>query len=201
MMILVLGGSGCGKSAYAESRIQELASRAGGRLYYLATMQVYGKEGIRKVERHKMLRQGKGMHTVEQTRNVSDVIRQINCEGAFVLLEDLGNLTANELFPAEEEQSTAAEAGNEGNAGNNWNMTDREWRTAQKIWAQLRELDDAVSGLVIVSNNVFEDGIRYEDGTRGYQRVLGYLHGRIAESALETVEMTAGLPTVIKRKA
>ncbi|MBO4291349.1 MAG: bifunctional adenosylcobinamide kinase/adenosylcobinamide-phosphate guanylyltransferase, partial [Lachnospiraceae bacterium] len=85
MMILVLGGSGCGKSAYAESRIQELASRAGGRLYYLATMQVYGKEGLQKVERHKMLRQGKGMQTIEQTRNVSDVIRQINCEGAFVL--------------------------------------------------------------------------------------------------------------------
>ena len=39
-MILVLGGSGCGKSAYAEKRIQEAAEKVRATIYYLATMQV-----------------------------------------------------------------------------------------------------------------------------------------------------------------
>ena len=66
-MILVTGGSGCGKSSYAENRIQELARAQDGTIYYLATMQVYGEEGRRKVQRHIELRRGKGMITVEQT--------------------------------------------------------------------------------------------------------------------------------------
>ena len=51
MLILVTGGSGSGKSAFAEQKAVSLA--AGGELVYLATMQVYGEEGKKKVERHR----------------------------------------------------------------------------------------------------------------------------------------------------
>lgn len=46
MLILVTGGSGSGKSAFAEQKAVSLA--AGGELVYLATMQVYGEEGKRR---------------------------------------------------------------------------------------------------------------------------------------------------------
>ena len=58
------GGSGSGKSAFAEQKAVSLA--AGGELVYLATMQVYGEEGKKKVERHRQLRRGKGFETIER---------------------------------------------------------------------------------------------------------------------------------------
>lgn len=49
MLMVITGGSGSGKSEFAEKQAVRLAK--GGPLYYLATMQVYGEEGRRKVER------------------------------------------------------------------------------------------------------------------------------------------------------
>ena len=65
MLMVITGGSGSGKSAFAEEKAVMLA--AGGPLAYLATMQVYGEEGRRKVERHRQLRDGKGFVTIERT--------------------------------------------------------------------------------------------------------------------------------------
>ena len=44
MMILVVGGSGSGKSSYAEKTAVSLA-QSGMKKYYLATMQVFDDEG------------------------------------------------------------------------------------------------------------------------------------------------------------
>ena len=57
MITLITGGSGSGKSAYAEECIGMLSE--GCHKYYLATMQVFGEEGQAKVERHQKLRSGK----------------------------------------------------------------------------------------------------------------------------------------------
>ena len=47
MMTLIIGGSGSGKSAFAE---QYIVSAAGEKKkYYIATMKVYDEEGRRKV--------------------------------------------------------------------------------------------------------------------------------------------------------
>lgn len=95
MLILVTGGSGSGKSAFAEQKAVSLA--AGGELVYLATMQVYGEEGKKKVERHRQLRRGKGFETIERPVRVD---RAEPGEDATVLLECMSNLMANEMvFP------------------------------------------------------------------------------------------------------
>ena len=49
MVRFVYGGSGSGKSAFAE---QLVVSCEAERKYYIATMKVYGEEGRRKVARH-----------------------------------------------------------------------------------------------------------------------------------------------------
>ena len=67
MIVLVTGGSGSGKSEYAE----QLVMRFGDcRRFYVATMEVFGEEGREKVLRHKRLRRGKGFVTLERQRNV-----------------------------------------------------------------------------------------------------------------------------------
>ena len=58
MITLIMGGSGSGKSAYAED--YALAQAGESSKYYIATMQIYDAEGQRKVERHRKLRAGKG---------------------------------------------------------------------------------------------------------------------------------------------
>ena len=50
MLTLIYGGSGCGKSAYAE----KLAVQSGGPLSYIATMQPFGmtaQKGLKSTER------------------------------------------------------------------------------------------------------------------------------------------------------
>ena len=178
-MILVLGGSGCGKSAYAEKRIQEAAAKEHATIYYLATMQVYGEEGRKKVEHHIELRRGKGMLTIEQPREIVACLQKMQKGPKVALLEDLGNLVANEMFQ------------------NDGTVNSPE-KLAEKIVTQLKMINANVTQLVIVSNNVFEDGIEYEEGTRNYILALGKIHQELAQEAEEVIEVVAGIPMVLK---
>ena len=93
---LITGGSGSGKSAFAENLV--LKQPAENR-YYLATMQVYGSEGRERVMRHRQLRHGKGFETLEYPTDVADCIGKIHQPtAAVVLLECMSNLVANEMF-------------------------------------------------------------------------------------------------------
>ncbi len=90
MRELVLGGSGSGKSEYAESLL-----KGKKQLYYLATMRPFGKEAAQRVQRHQELRKGKGFETLEQYTDIGGVVLP---KEANVLLECMGNLVANEYF-------------------------------------------------------------------------------------------------------
>ena len=91
MVIFVSGGSGSGKSEFAEKLITE--SGVENRLY-LASMRVWDAEGERRVERHRALRAGKGFRTVEF--QAADTPAETT--GCAVLLEDLMNLYMNEFY-------------------------------------------------------------------------------------------------------
>ena len=51
MFSLIYGGSGSGKSAFAEQAVCTLAKDQ--KKYYLATMQIFDEEGQKKIERHR----------------------------------------------------------------------------------------------------------------------------------------------------
>lgn len=88
MFVLVTGGSGSGKSEFAEN----LAVQYGGDKLYIATMKPYDDECVRRIERHRNMRAGKGFRTAEcyggLTKESADTI----------LLECVSNLTANIMF-------------------------------------------------------------------------------------------------------
>ena len=92
MICLITGGSGCGKSTWAEKLVRSLP--AGDRVY-IATMQVYDRESEIRVQRHRAQRAGLGFRTVECEKDLAAVHVQAK---SVVLLEDLVNLTANEMF-------------------------------------------------------------------------------------------------------
>ncbi len=175
-MILITGGSGSGKSAFAEEIIRKQARRKDLPLYYLATMQVYGDEGRQKVERHRKMRAGKGFETVEQPRDIIDAAKRM--KGSAALLECVSNLTANEMFLPGKTLSADA--------------------VTEKVSSQILELNDHLDTLAVVTNNVFEDGIRYEETTRNYLLALGKINRILAAQAAEVWEVTAGIPVCIK---
>ena len=71
MLVLVIGGSGSGKSAYAEDCVVRLSGE--NSRYYLATMQIYGEEARARVERHRQLRKEKGFYTIDSADNHSGI--------------------------------------------------------------------------------------------------------------------------------
>ena len=95
-MLLVCGGAASGKSAYAESMLCRLSGDAPR--IYLATMMPFGDEAASRIARHRAQRAGAGFETRECPCGLPDV--SVPPDSA-VLLEDIGNLCANELFGAD----------------------------------------------------------------------------------------------------
>ena len=60
-------------------------------------------------------------------------------------------------------------------------------------------MQDSCDILIIVTNQIFEDGIRYDAFTMDYIRLLGDINRQIAERAEQVVEVVAGIPIFIKK--
>lgn len=175
--ILVTGGAGSGKSACAEKRVLESGIRS---RYYLATMrQGADAETKRKIETHRKRRAGNGWTTIEQPMDIARAARQME-EGGAVLLEDLSNLLANEMFCEGTVQEPA--------------------RVRQHILDGIEVLSRKASLFVIVTNSVFEDGVTYDPETERYLRALAALNISLASEADEVVETVVGIPLRIKGK-
>ncbi|MBQ4522675.1 MAG: bifunctional adenosylcobinamide kinase/adenosylcobinamide-phosphate guanylyltransferase [Lachnospiraceae bacterium] len=178
MMTLIIGGSGSGKSAFAEDYIVSLSKEK--KKYYIATMQVYDEEGEKKMERHRTLRSGKDFSTIEQTVDLKKSTEKMEAGDRTALLECISNLTANEMFAGE--------------------VPETEEVVTEKIVKEIETLNKEVTHLVIVSNNVFEDGQVYDKTTMAYIRAMGRINEMLADMADEVVEVVVGIPLVIKSK-
>ena len=193
MITLVTGGSGSGKSAYAESLLYSCE----GIRYYIATMQIYDAEGEKKVERHRKLRAGKGFLTIESPMNVGKIRfacaeeaeqaqyrqeaeRKVqgSSEKKSALLECMSNLTANEMFTKDGMKS--------------------EEEVVEKIVSEIQTLSQKLDNLVIVTNNVFEDGVIYDAGTMEYLKALGRINAALARLADRVAEVVVGIPVELK---
>lgn len=90
MLVLVTGGSGSGKSEFAEN----IAVNLGGKLTYIAAMKPSDDEECKsRIARHREMRLGKGFDTVERYTD----IKNLEISGTAVL-ECMSNLLANEMF-------------------------------------------------------------------------------------------------------
>lgn len=176
MMTLIIGGSGSGKSAFAEDYLLSVSEDR--KKYYIATMQVCDAESREKVNRHRRLRGGKGFVTIEQPADIERAAEKMEGAEVTALLECVSNLTANEMFSGETPETKEA--------------------VAAKIVEGIESLDRRVSRLVIVSNNVFEDGKVYDTATTEYIRVMGSINEKLADMADTVIEVVVGIPLVIK---
>ena len=171
MLMVITGGSGSGKSEFAEKQAVRLAK--GGPLYYLATMQVWDAECAARVARHRAMRAQKQFDTVECPLHLDRLI--VSRRGT-VLLEDLGNLTANELYAPD-------------GAGEN---------TADAVVNGLAKLAAQCDNLIVVSNEVFRGGADYAGDTGRYLLALAQINNATATRADAVVRVVCGIPRYYK---
>ena len=166
MLTLVIGGAGSGKSAFAEA----YACRLPGEKIYLATMLPRGSEAQARIKKHRLQRAGRGFVTLERGLDLEHAILP---PGANVLLEDLSNLLANELY---EPSGGGADAVRRG----------------------LAHLIAACENLTVVTNEVFSGGADYAAESLRYMRTLADLNRELAVRADLVVEIVCGLPNILK---
>lgn len=182
MLILVTGGSCSGKSGFAEGLLAEAG--ADTKKYYIATMDAADEESKARVQRHRTQRAPKGFVTIEQARDVHLAAGEIQAERKIsertaALLECMSNLTANEMFGVDKVQS--------------------EQVVIEKVCRDIAQLEKTLDLLIIVTNNVFEDGVQYDESTESYLRALGRINAWLAEWAEQVYEVVVGVPILWKK--
>ncbi|WP_373266270.1 bifunctional adenosylcobinamide kinase/adenosylcobinamide-phosphate guanylyltransferase [Hungatella hathewayi] len=214
MVTLVTGGSGSGKSAFAEQEIVRLGKR---RRIYIATMKPWDEECRRRIERHRLMRADKQFETVECYRGLERLkLPAAGKDGELtgaakyaVLLECLSNLVSNELFGTGEDDCPDSLSAEYGSAA------------ADSVVDGILSLSRKVSDLVIVTNEVFSAGdyrkqpvcikwdengenpdtgdlCGWDESTALYLKVLGEINCRLGMLADRVIEVSAGIPVVIK---
>ena len=140
---------------------------AEGRVY-IATMQICDGESAARVSRHRAQRADMKFRTIECPIDLAGA--DID-DGNTVLLEDLPNLLANEMFDG-------------GDPG--------------RIVPALRALAVTCRNLVIVTNDVFSDGVVYSDATLDYLQKLAAINREAAKLADYVAEVVCSIPIPLK---
>ena len=170
MLTMIIGGAGSGKSQYGEELLQNCGCE---RKIYIATMLPTGEESHQRILRHRAQRAGKGFETIECFTSLAKLRLPAGC-GA--LLECVGNLAANELYFPQGAGNLAAEAITTG---------------VENLCRQAKEV-------IVVTNDVFSDGIDYDEGTEAYLRVMSQVHAWLARRADQVAEVVCGIPIIHK---
>ena len=176
MTVFITGGSGSGKSAFAES----IAQKLGGSLVYVATMPVAGPEDQAKVERHHALRAGKGFVTLERPGKLAD----LPDGGKTMLIECLSTHVANLMFSPDNASADAAQ-----NSTAHW---------TEQLKAELTPLLHRKGNTIFVSAEIASDGATYSPETEAYKSVLTAINRHLVQSCDAAFELVCGIPVKIK---
>ena len=172
MLALITGGSGSGKSAYAESVITGFGDFE---RIYIATMYPFDEESHARIRRHRKMRAKKNFQTLECYTGLKKLKVPA---GSCVLLECMSNLVANEMY----QEQGAKE------------------RTVEAVMEGIRSLSEQARELVVVTNEIFSDGIEYSPETVQYQAFLGQINQEIAKMAGNVTEVVYGIPLCHKNE-
>ena len=173
MLTLVTGGSGSGKSAFAEDRVLSFGE---AKRIYIATMHPFDEESHKRIERHRKMRAGKGFETVECYTGLKKVRLPESDKDRVVLLECMSNLVANEMF---EEQGAHD-------------------RTVSEVTKGIENLLEQAAHVVIVTNEIFSDAVVFDGDMDSYLEYLGKINQTAAQRADEVVEVVYGIPVFHK---
>lgn len=176
MLTVITGGSGSGKSEYAENFIvseKERKYNINRELIYIATMIPFDQECEKRIQRHRNMRKEKQFSTIE----CFTALDQLKIERKpLVLLECMSNLVANEMY-----QDDGAKE-----------------HTIDVIIQGVKHLIEVSEDIVIVTNEVFCDGAQYDLETKRYLKYLGIVNQEMGKLADHVIEVVYTIPISIK---
>ncbi|SEQ45980.1 MULTISPECIES: bifunctional adenosylcobinamide kinase/adenosylcobinamide-phosphate guanylyltransferase [Butyrivibrio] len=206
MVFFITGGNDNGKSEYAEDLVIKLSPggrSAGYTRIYLATMGARDEESLKRIKKHIFRRKDMEYITIEKSFDVGSIdigntgirstsisntsiadiangnVKNVNEDKGgkrILLIEDIPNLLAGEMFKG----------------------TSFYPNVADKITADIMKLISACEHTVIVTNEVFSDGMIYDEYTTTYLREFGTINRRLAGYSDKVVELVCGIPCIVK---
>ena len=173
MIHLITGGSASGKSAYAEQLIR-IETGDENRIYLATMIRGNDTENADRIRKHRDRREGMHFLTMECPTGLCNL--EIP-EGSTVLLEDVPNLLANEMFSPGKNPEQALSAVLEG----------------------LHHLMRLAGNLYIVTGEIFTgSSMVYDEMTLRYLENLGRIHQDLGQRADAVTEVVYGIPVKIK---
>lgn len=188
MIALVVGGAKSGKSMFAQdlakslneslknyleedldSELEDDLEKKNGKLYYVATMNPYDLEDLKRIENHLKEREGYGFNTIEETIDMSKVSKVIQKED-IVLIDSVTSLVTNCMFQGK----------------------DFFKEVNEDILSGILEIINAAGDVVIVSDYLFSDSIQYDCYTESFRKEIGVINRKLAEFADIVVECSYG---------
>lgn len=164
MTHLVFGGSASGKSVFAEDLSLDYPQPR----VYVATMQPWDEECLKRIEKHQKQRKNKGFSTLECYGSLVNITTDVN---STVLLECMGNLVANLQFADHPPQDILME-----------------------ICNSLDALAQNCKNLIVVSNDIFLEEPANSPETLDYLQFLGAINRHMAATFDQVVELVYGIP-------
>jgi len=171
-MIFVYGTASSGKSELAEEISLKCSTKNGTELYYLATMENNTEAARTRIARHRKLREGKGFITLEEMYSPSRFAEDLR--GGTVLIECMSNLCANVYYKTQGDKAADDAAIK---------------KMSSEIINDIEAVNDASADTVIVSNDIFSDGIIYDDWTDSYMKLLAKVNASLAKKADRVIEV------------
>lgn len=181
MFHLITGGSGSGKSEYAETMVVQYHSERTP-MFYIATMEPFGLETKKKIERHRIMRKGKGFRTLECYTDLYQFVQDTSILDGSVLLECMSNLTANEVY-------------------HNLQKFPSESALAESVFSGVKALMNKCSHVVVVTNEVCSECAEDTVEMRCYKRILSEINCKMAMAADRVTEVVYGIPIEIKEES
>jgi len=177
--ILITGGARSGKSRKA----QELASKAGGQVLFVATAEAGDDEMERRIKAHREARP-KDWRTLEVTTHIGSQITKKIGKAKTVIIDCITLLVSNVLLQFDEKTSAAV--------------------AEKAVTAEIKELLECIkktkANFIIVTNEVGLGIIPGDRLSRLYRDLLGKANRILAEKVDEVYLMVAGIPVCVKKR-
>lgn len=169
MKVFISGGCKNGKSFYAERVAKYQAAQKLSPLYYIATMISTGEEDDKRIKSHIAEREGMGFITIEEGRDIKNILCKVQTCGSFIL-DSVTALLSNEMFPI------------------NTNVINENAHI--KTANELLYLFSQIENMVIVSDYIYSDAMEYDKYTDIYRKNLAYIDRKIANEADVVIEVS-----------
>jgi len=181
-LIFVTGGVRSGKSSFAERLAEQEAVLTGGSLHYLATGVNSDLEMAKRIARHQQERGNSKLvwTTWEQSCRIGTIAPQL-LNRPIVLLDCLTTLLNNEFFTRQEE----------------WN-TEFQLEVEKRILLDIDVLKEKCQTLIVVSNELLNEGLLNSELVFIYSRLIGKLHQQIVEKADQAYLIESGMAILMK---